>query len=50
MYKGHIFRTYLKSLTPVCLFTIELLWHYNDIQEQFTLSMSNVKAAFWVKI
>jgi len=28
MRRGKIFPTYLKSLTPISLFTIQLLWHY----------------------
>jgi len=28
---GQIFPTYLKSLTPICLFTIQLLWCYDDV-------------------
>jgi len=28
---GQIFATYLKPLTPICLFTIQLLWHYDDV-------------------
>jgi len=28
---GQIFPTYLKSLTPICLFTIQPLWRYDDV-------------------
>jgi len=31
MHMGQIFPTYLKSLTPICLFTIQLLWRYDDV-------------------
>jgi len=27
--------TYLESLTPVCLFTVQLLWGYDNDYEQF---------------
>jgi len=30
-YREHIFPTYLKSLTPICLFAVQLLWCYDDV-------------------
>jgi len=50
MRRGQIFPTYLKSLTPICLFTTQLLWQYDDVSGPFTLSTSNVKPVFWLKI
>ena len=29
--RGQIFPTYLKSLTTICLFTIQLLWRYDNV-------------------
>ena len=31
MRRGQIFPTYLKSVTPICLFTIQMLWRYDDV-------------------
>jgi len=31
MRRGQILPTYLKSLTPICLFTEQLLWRYDDV-------------------
>jgi len=47
---GANFPTYLKSLTPICLFTIQLLWRCDDVWGLFTLSTSNVKDVFRPKI
>jgi len=38
--------TYLESLTPICLFTVQLLLGYDDDSASFTLESSNVKAVF----
>ena len=46
MRKRQIFPAYMKSLIPICLFTIQLLWRYDDVQRSFTLSTSNAKAVF----
>ena len=29
MRSGNFFPTYLKSLTPICLFTVQLFWRYD---------------------
>ena len=38
--------TYLKSLTAICLFTIQLLWRYDNVQGRLLLAPLMLKLFF----